>query len=327
MAMTAEQNANIADYWNKNKGDPQAIMRGMTQFGVGVDDVAAAIGRNRAEVGNYLVDAGAARGFGGYSKGITDTDYGSAAQPSQYSMAQAATAANPSVVVGGTPAGTTAGQMLRNPNQPAAPGVQTPVADTFRSGSRPMAGQITGMLNQGRQFGLAGGLAPIAPTGGRTFSPLAQPAPTMGGSLQPQLARVTGGSTAGQPGAPVAPGAATPSAPPVLPGGNMTATGRITGLNDYLNPQLDALIKSGAVPAPAGYNQQRFKSMVAQLQPGTPMAFGNGNIVKQADGSIVVNSPSFRGGSIKVDTSAPVEQQLQQLQSIYDMASAPPSGQ
>ena len=79
MAMTAEQNAGILDYWNKNKGDPKAVMDAMTQYGVGAADLANAIGRNTSEVGNYLTDAGAARGFGGFNKGITDTYYGSAA--------------------------------------------------------------------------------------------------------------------------------------------------------------------------------------------------------------------------------------------------------
>lgn len=116
MAMTAEQNAGILDYWNKNKGDPKAIMDGMTQYGVGASDLANAIGRNVSEVGNYLTDAGAARGFGGFNKGITDTYYGSAANPSQQELAAKAQAANPNVVVGG---GTSGGYATGGPAQQA----------------------------------------------------------------------------------------------------------------------------------------------------------------------------------------------------------------
>jgi len=119
MAMTPEQNATIAAFWEQHKNDPQTIMDAMTKYGVGVDDLANAIGRNRSEVGNYLVDAGAAQGFGGFNKGITDTYYGSAIQPSQYELAQVEAARSPNVVVGPTPAGMTAGQMLQNPNPPA----------------------------------------------------------------------------------------------------------------------------------------------------------------------------------------------------------------
>lgn len=139
MAMTAEQNAGILDYWNKNNSNPQAIMDGMTQYGVGVDDLANAIGRNRSEVGNYLTDAGAARGFGGFNKGITDTYYGSAAQPSQYSQAQAATASNPNVVVGGTPYGQTAAQGLQAPPAP----VSTPSTNLGMGGGQQSQGQYT----------------------------------------------------------------------------------------------------------------------------------------------------------------------------------------
>jgi len=86
MAMTDAQNADILAYWNKNKGDPKAVMAAMTQYGVGASDLANAIGRNTSEVGNYLTDAGAARGFGGFNKSITDTYYGSAATPSAQNL-------------------------------------------------------------------------------------------------------------------------------------------------------------------------------------------------------------------------------------------------
>lgn len=118
--MTPEQNKSIAAFWEANKSNPKAIIDGMTQYGVSAQDLANAIGRNVSEVGNYLVDAGAPRGFGGFSKGITDTYYGSAAQPSQYAQAQIDAAKNPTVVVGGTPAGQTAAQSLRDPNPPIA---------------------------------------------------------------------------------------------------------------------------------------------------------------------------------------------------------------
>lgn len=73
LGFTAEQNAGIADFWNKNSGDPQAIMDGMIKYGVNAEQLASAIGKPTNSVGNYLVDGGADRGFGGYSKGITDT--------------------------------------------------------------------------------------------------------------------------------------------------------------------------------------------------------------------------------------------------------------
>ena len=140
MAMTAEQNANIADFWSKNKGNPQAVMDGMTQFGVGASDLANAIGRNVSEVGNYLTDNGAARGFGGFNKGITDTYYGSAADPSQYELAKVAAAHNPNVVVGGTPYGQTAGQGLQAPPAP----VSTPGASAnLGMGGAQAQGQYT----------------------------------------------------------------------------------------------------------------------------------------------------------------------------------------
>ena len=139
MAMTAEQNAGILDYWNKNKGDPNAIMQGMTQYGVGAADLANAIGRNVSEVGNYLTDAGAARGFGGFHKGITDTYYGSAANPSQYELAKVAAAQNPNVVVGGTPYGQTAAQGLQTPPSP----VSTPATNLGMGGSQSAQGQYT----------------------------------------------------------------------------------------------------------------------------------------------------------------------------------------
>ena len=140
MAMTAEQNAGILDYWNKNKGDPKAVMDAMTQYGVGAADLANAIGRNTSEVGNYLTDAGAARGFGGFNKGITDTYYGSAADPSQYELAKVAAAQNPNVVVGGTPYGQTAGQGLQAPPAP----VSTPGASAnLGMGGAQAQGQYT----------------------------------------------------------------------------------------------------------------------------------------------------------------------------------------
>jgi len=124
--MTPEQNASIAAFWDANKGNPQAVMDAMTQYGVGAADLANAIGRNVSEVGNYLVDAGAARGFGGFSKGITDTYYGSAAQPSQYEQAKVAAAQSPNVVVGGTPYGQTAAHGLQAPPAPVStPGTTT----------------------------------------------------------------------------------------------------------------------------------------------------------------------------------------------------------
>lgn len=142
--MSPEQNKSIAAFWAANKGDPKAVMAAMTQYGVSAQDLANAIGRNVSEVGNYLVDNGAARGFGGFSKGITDTYYGSAADPSQYELAQIEAAKNPNVVVGPTPAGMTAGQMLRDPNPPApraytppAPGVYQPPTNVVQPGTSP----------------------------------------------------------------------------------------------------------------------------------------------------------------------------------------------
>jgi hypothetical protein len=77
-AVTAAQNAGIADFWNKNSGDPQAIIAGMQQYGVNAEQLAAAIGKPTNAVGNYLMAGGADRGFGGYSPGIADTYIASA---------------------------------------------------------------------------------------------------------------------------------------------------------------------------------------------------------------------------------------------------------
>ena len=67
MAMTDQQNADIAAFWEQNKGDPQAMMDAMTQFGVSAADLANATGQNVAAVGGYLDQGGATDGFGGYS--------------------------------------------------------------------------------------------------------------------------------------------------------------------------------------------------------------------------------------------------------------------
>jgi hypothetical protein len=117
--MSESQNRSIAAFWEANKNNPKAVMDGMTQFGVGAEDLALAIGRNVNEVGNYLVAGGAKPGFGGFTKGIDATYYGSAASPSQLELAKIEAAKAPDVVVGGTPAGQTAAQGLRDPNMPA----------------------------------------------------------------------------------------------------------------------------------------------------------------------------------------------------------------
>ena len=141
--MSPEQNKSIAAFWAENKGNPQAVMAAMTQYGVSAQDLANAIGRNVSEVGNYLVDAGAARGFGGFSKGITDTYYGSAADPSQYELAKIAAAKNPNVIAGPMRPGQTAMDGLRDPNPPAAggyappPGVYQPPANVTQPGTSP----------------------------------------------------------------------------------------------------------------------------------------------------------------------------------------------
>lgn len=147
MAMTPEQNQSIAAFWDANKDNPQAVMDAMTQYGVGAADLANAIGRNVSEVGNYLVDNGAARGFGGFSKGITDTYYGSAIDPSQYQQALVAAAANPTVVAGPTTPGQTALDGIRDPNprpvyqpaayQPPSTGSYQPPTNVVQPGTSP----------------------------------------------------------------------------------------------------------------------------------------------------------------------------------------------
>lgn len=73
MAWTPEQLTGIAATWNDPNISIAEKQRQMTEFGVNVDDIAQATGKDRSIIGNTLVAGGAQRGFGGYSQGITDT--------------------------------------------------------------------------------------------------------------------------------------------------------------------------------------------------------------------------------------------------------------
>jgi hypothetical protein len=72
MAMTAEQNASIADMWSKIQNDPKAVMKAMTDYGIGAQDLATATGQSMQQVGGYLQNNGAQSGFGGYNYNMTN---------------------------------------------------------------------------------------------------------------------------------------------------------------------------------------------------------------------------------------------------------------
>ena len=88
--MTPEQNANIADFWKQNSGNPQAIRDAMTQYGVGTADLATALNYPVAPVAQWLSDTGAPAGFGGQTTQQAPHQSQTAAQPQ-----------NPNVSVGG----------------------------------------------------------------------------------------------------------------------------------------------------------------------------------------------------------------------------------
>lgn len=65
MAMTAEQNAAINDFWTKNRGNPDQLRSAMEQYGVNVNDLAGATGVGLQDLNNYFTSAGVTDGWQG----------------------------------------------------------------------------------------------------------------------------------------------------------------------------------------------------------------------------------------------------------------------
>lgn len=141
---TQEQMDMIKTRWGQiGSSDPQQFMKEMTQYGVGTQTAARALGQSTDQFGQWQLANGAAAGFGGYdpSKQTSEAyrtpeqlnyygmDEGYYNPQAQWDAAAQSAQANPNVVVGGTPAGQTAMQGLgaRPANteaQNAAMGVQ-----------------------------------------------------------------------------------------------------------------------------------------------------------------------------------------------------------
>lgn len=181
----------------------------------------------------------------------------------------------------------------------------------FQTSSRPMAGQITNMLNNGLRYGLGSGLQ-------TTQTPLAgaQSAVSniLSGGNQENMVRTDRsiGSMAPKDNGPsTSPQTAVPTTQTAIPAPTPQQT---------------------PAPAPAmGQGQattqiQKFQSLVSSIPVGNPTPFGtNAQITRQPNGAIMVTGPSLSKPYI-LDPSMPQDQMMQQLQAIYSMVNAPPSG-